>query len=89
MKTYQLVETTQDRYKEHVLKWYECLGKELRLQAYSTPEFSQYLLFWKRELIAIEQKNRDYPEHSQYFVLQNVAMGVHTAQIGLNNQEVH
>ena len=101
MKLTQFVETTRERYEAHVHEYQKLttyggrtdfhatdIGDELtQVKLYHNPRISDIGLTPEWALVAMGIYNRFHPEHSQYFILEEVTMGVTTKQIGLNGQE--
>ena len=101
MKLTQFVETTKDRYVAKRDKYiaHEHGGRAEVAHAEICDQFSQERV-WHNEsisdigqhpewnLVGLAVFQRYHPEHNQYFLLEEVEMGVTTKRIGLNGQEV-
>ncbi len=99
-KITQFVETTRERYIEHRNQFvsYKRGGRFEIALADPCDAFSQERV-WHNEaisdigqtpewtLVAMSILQRYHPEHSQFFILEEVELGVTTTQIGLNGQE--
>lgn len=94
MKTIQFVETTKERYTDHVAD-YTCLTKHggrydivtvendalTQVKVYHNPNISDIGQRPKWFLVAFAMYNRYKPEHSQFFTLEEVEMGVHYKEV--------
>ena len=100
MKLTQFVETTRDRYVERRDAYIalERGGRVEVAQAEPCDQFSQERVWHNAAISDIGQQpewalvgmallQRYRPEHSQYFLLEVVDMGVKTTKLGLNGQE--
>ncbi len=100
MKITQFVETTRKRYDEHVQMYvtYQHGGRVNTSRAEHNDTISQVRVWHNQAisdiglypewtLVALSLEQRYHPEHSQYFILEEVEMGVTTIRIGLNGQE--
>lgn len=94
MKTIQFVETTKERYDAHVAD-YTCLtkhgGKHIistaendamtQVKVFHNPNISDIGQLPQWFLVAFAMYNRYKPEHSQFFILEVVEMGVHHKEV--------
>jgi hypothetical protein len=97
MKTIQFVETTKERFEAHVAE-YTCLtihggryqyttaedDQSRQVRHYHNPCISDIGQKPQWYLIAFALENRFKPEHSQFFMLKVVEMGVHYQEVGFN-----
>ena len=99
MNKMQFLETTKERYNEHVFSYQEKHGGRKDIQRVETDPWYQVKVYHnpaisdigqdpKWFLVAFALYDRFHDEHSQFFILEEVEMGVTTKQIGLNNKEV-
>lgn len=100
MNKMQFVETTREKYQAHVEE-YNTLkhGGRVDIQQVEVDEWYQIKVYHNPAisdigrrpswfLVAFSLIDRYHDEFSQFFILEEVEMGVTTKQIGLNNEEV-
>jgi hypothetical protein len=93
MKTIQFVETTKKRYEEHVDDYVNLLhggrwqyttaedDQSRQVKYYHNPCISDIGQKPQWYLVAFALENRFKPEHSQFFILEVVEMGVHHMEV--------
>lgn len=83
MRTMQMVETTQERYEAHRMKVKVRTGTVERDRRRGE-RGQQCLLYLDGMLVAMGVYNYDKPAHSQFFIYEEVEMGVTTKEVGFN-----